>query len=95
MIGVTSLLEQSMNRRQLFTHLASGACGSVISKSGLHSLSEATATMQKKIANISEDVLRIKDTVNRDRCSINRKLNSMQKAQKIMATAIVAVALLG
>lgn len=84
-----------MNRRQLFTHLASGACGSVISKSGLHSLSEATAAIQEKVANISEDVLKIKDTVDQDMRSINRKLNSVQKAQKIMAAAIVAVALLG
>ena len=95
MIGVTSLLEKTMNRRQMFTQVFAGACGSVLSHSELQSLSNAMATMKKTTTNISDDILKIKRALNQDREAMNCKLESINKKQKIMAIALAAIAIIG
>ncbi|MEL0003768.1 MAG: hypothetical protein VW620_12205 [Rhodospirillales bacterium] len=95
MIGVTSLLVKTMNRRQIFTQVFAGACGSVLSHSELQSLSNVMMTMKKTTANISDDMLNLKRALDQDRAAMNRKLDSINRKQKIMAIALAAIAIIG
>jgi hypothetical protein len=52
-------------------------------------------TMKKTTANISDDMLKLKRALDQDRAAMNRKLDSINKKQKIMAIALAAIAIIG
>jgi len=93
MIGVGSLQEQLMNRRQLFSIMIGAAAEPLGPSNIIQSYSRSLTLMKNTTSQIKHDLDTLRQTIGRDLNSLDLQIREIKKKQNAMIIAIVGIAI--
>ena len=93
MIGVGSLQEQLVNRRQLFSIMIGAAAEPLGPSNIIQSYSRSLTLMKNTTSQIKHDLDTLRQTIGRDLNSLDLQIREIKKKQNAMIIAIVGIAI--
>jgi len=93
MIGVDSLQEQLVNRRQLFSIMIGAAAEPLGPSNIIQSYSRSLTLMKNTTSQIKHDLDTLRQTIGRDLNSLDLQIREIKKKQNAMIIAIVGIAI--
>jgi BMFP domain-containing protein YqiC len=93
MLGVGSLQEQLMNRRQLFSIMIGAAAEPLGASNIIQSFSRSLTLMKNTTSQVKHDLDTLRQTIGRDLNSLDLQIREIKKKQNAMIIAIVGIAI--